>query len=358
MRFATAPYKHKIKPAAKGEANVGNLNTFLDKYHTLIFDMDGVVTSEQSYWTAAALTVWEWLYKDEKLVAAKMCRDAEKIRARVFCNDRLISLLKGKGVNSNWDLTYVVYAACRILDTHDFNAVYQWCEKLGDNILDEYPIISQKLEAVEGCNCDRNGELWIKLHNTFQEWVMGDELYREKYNCEPNLCGKVGLLQSEKPVIAKDALIEVMTALKATGKRLAIATGRPRDELITPLKSFGVYDCFCKDGIITQDYVIAAEYALGQNLTKPHPYIFLKAMLGKDYSDEKIVNGEYDRNMIKDVLVIGDAGADILAAKAMGADFCAVLTGVLQKAGKEYFCQQQAEYILDSLAEFVDRGDF
>ena len=37
------------------------LAKFLDKYDTVIFDMDGVITSEQNYWNCAALTVWEYL---------------------------------------------------------------------------------------------------------------------------------------------------------------------------------------------------------------------------------------------------------------------------------------------------------
>ena len=76
-------------------------------------------------------------------------------------------------------------------------------------------------------------------------------------------------------------------------------------------------------------------------------------MLGEGYDDAVIVSGNYEKEKIARTLVVGDAGSDILAAKAMGADFCAVLTGVSGKAAKSYFESMKSEYILDSIADFL-----
>ena len=62
-----------------------------------------------------------------------------------------------------------------------------------------------------------------------------------------------------------------------------------------------------------------AEKELKTTLTKPHPYTFLKAMCGTDYDNKRIIDDDYDKSKLKTTLVVGDAGADILAAKAMGA---------------------------------------
>ena len=85
------------------------LAKFLDKYDTVIFDMDGVITSEQNYWNCAALTVWEYLNYNsgQKINATECMQNISKIRSHVFSDDEMISVLKGKGVNSNWDLGYV-----------------------------------------------------------------------------------------------------------------------------------------------------------------------------------------------------------------------------------------------------------
>ncbi len=337
---------------------MGRLADFLNKYNTIIFDMDGVITSEQNYWTCAALTVWEWthsaaLYGDEQLDAKQMLADAAKIRAAVFSRDALIALLKGKGVNSNWDLGYLVFAVSLILNTRDFSEVMRYCESFDDNILNEYDSVADRLDAITGRSCARNEELWYEMVMTFQEWFLGDALFEKRFKRKSRLAGKAGLIHSEQPIIDKEVLDEIFKRLTESGKRLATGTGRPSNELIQPLKSFGIYECFAQDGIINHDHVMNAERILGCNLTKPHPYIFLKALLGESFDDSRIVNGDYDKELVKSALIVGAAGADILAAKAMGADFCAVLTGISGESARGYFEEQKAEYILASLADFL-----
>ena len=116
------------------------LKSFLSKYDTVIFDMDGVITSEENYWTSAALTVAEYMSMragadvDTEMY---MCR-ADKIREHVFCGDKLIGLLKAKGVNSNWDLGYVtVLCACIAGGEGDdiFTAELEYAKTLPDNII-------------------------------------------------------------------------------------------------------------------------------------------------------------------------------------------------------------------------------
>ena len=80
----------------------------------------------------------------------------------------------------------------------------------------------------------------------------------------------------------------------------------------------------------------------------------MKALYGTDYDDKRLVSGDYDKSKIAGTLVVGDAGADILAAKAMGADFCAVLTGIQGEKGREYFEENGAEYILPSVIDFLE----
>ena len=330
---------------------MARLADFLAKYDTVIFDMDGVVTSENNYWTASALTVWEYLFPNSSV--KEISDNAKQIREIVMCNDKLISLLKSKGVNSNWDLSYIIYAVCKIYNTTDFTVVMDICSSFSDNILDEYAIIGDKLTDVTGIDSTRNGMLWTDMMMCFQEWFLGDDLYFTTYNQQTKNPGKKGLIEEEKPVIDNKCLKEIFESLKNSGKHLATATGRPSAEIMTPLKNFGIYDCFDADRLINYDYVQLAEEALGKTLSKPHPYVFIKAMLGKDYPDSDIVDDNYNKEKIRRTLIVGDAGADILAAKAIDADFCAVLTGVSGKAAKSYFEELKAEYILDSLEDFI-----
>lgn len=337
------------------------MKDFLDRYDTVIFDMDGVITSEQNYWNSAALTVREYLsgkkyFGAEELDAAKMSADALRIRAEVFSGDRLINELKSRGVNSNWDLGYVTVLISLICGSDAPEAILEYARSLSENILDEYDRLAEAAAEVLGRDktyTERNGELWTAMRDCFQEWFLGERLFTEQYGREPAEHGKPGLLNSERPIIPMDKLVELLKELSAE-KRVCTGTGRPYAELITPLRAWDVLKYFAPDGLSNYDHVAAAERACKETaLTKPHPYMFLKALYGIDYDDARLLAGDYDRGAIERTLIVGDAGADILAAKAMGADFCAVLTGVSGESARGFFEELGAEYILPSAAELL-----
>lgn len=322
------------------------LKDFLNKYDTLILDMDGVMTSEQRYWDAAALTVYEMLYSDEyfgdsAIDFKKVSDNTLSIRKEVFFDDELITVLKKKGVNSNWDLAYVTLAFSLI---YGKNMVLEKAKAMGEDVLYEYEkiaqLLSQKLSKDIFCT-SRSGEFWKAIHKCFQDWYLGNDK-------------KEGLVFCEEPLFKTSKMESLLQELSLSGKRLCIGTGRPKDEIIIPLKKWNVIKYFDENAIITFDDVIKAEKEQGKTLTKPHPYVFLKALYGSDYPDEKILCADYDKDKIKSTLVVGDAGADILAAQAMGADFCAVLTGVSGKEAKGYFEELNSNYIFNSLLDLKD----
>lgn len=328
------------------------MKAFLDKYDTLIFDMDGVITSEESYWNCAALAVWEYM-RGGKINSAECMARLKEIRAEVFFNDELICVLKGKGVNSNWDLGYVTVLMawiCSGRDTVSLDGVLAYAKSLPDNIIEVYDTLSRRCHEAAGYDYRwllRNGVMWQTMQELFQEWLLGDKLCGHL----PMNAGKPGLLYREEPIVDKARLVKLLKEL-GSKKRLCTGTGRPYVEMIQPLSDWGVTDCFAKDGLCCYDHVRAAEKTLGCNkLTKPHPYMFLKALYGTDFDDGRLLAGEYDKTKIPRTLVIGDAGADILAAQAMGADFCAVLTGINGSAARGYFEKLNADYIIDSVLD-------
>jgi len=337
------------------------LKDFLNKYDTIIFDMDGVMTSEQSYWNSAALTVYEFLHSkkyfgNEEVDLKSLAQSVKTIRKEIFFSDKLITALKKKGVNSNWDLAYVTLAFYFIYG-NDEKEIFASVDAMSENILDEYEIIGKKLS--ECMNKDmgytkRNGGLWIEMFECFQEWYLGSELYEKTYN-KDSAKSKPGIIYNEEPIGATEDLQKLTRELVAAGKRLCAATGRVSEEIVPHLKRWDIYKYFDENAIITFDYVQIAEKRIkGETLTKPHPYMFLKALYGADYDDEKIVKGDYDKSKISSALVVGDAGADILAAQAMNADFCAVLTGVSGQEARGYFESLKSDYILDTVMNLLD----
>ncbi len=337
------------------------MKSFLDKYDTIIFDLDGVITNEQNYWDSAVLTVVEFLMSKRYLGSSEvdvkeMSDNVAKLRSEVFVNDELITFFKGIGVNSNWDLGYVIVLIALILDTTDFGKIYKYAKSLSNNILDEYDRLAEQAAYKAGLEYEytkRNGKLWMDMRDCFQEWFLGDKLFAEEYGRMPFEGGKQGLIYNESPIPDLDDLKALLGKLSET-KRLCTGTGRQYAEMKAPLENWGIMKYFSQNGLCNFTHVTEAEKKFdGLALTKPHPYMFLKALYGTDYDDVRLINGDYDKSAIEHALVVGDAGADILAAKAMGADFCAVLTGVSGKAARGFFEELKSEYILDCVLDMM-----
>lgn len=338
---------------------------FLQKYEYIVFDMDGVITSEQNYWDISALSVYELLnsksyYGSEALNPAVLLENVKKIRSEVFCSDKLITLLKERGVNSNWDLTFVVFSHMLSGRFASYEEVYRYIEKNPLPTYEMYESCSRTVSEALGLpysDCERNASVWLTCRDVFQEWYLGSEGFERTYGKEPRTRNKPSMERREVPVIDKDDIVTVLSTLYRDGKKLLVATGRSDSELSLPFKLWDIGKYFEKESLATYTKINLAEKRFAEKgeavqLSKPHPYIFLKALF-PNVSDEDILAGNYDREKIKKTLVVGDAGSDILAAKTMGADFFAVLTGVSGKRAEKYFIENKAEYIYPSIMGLI-----
>lgn len=326
------------------------LAPFLDKYDIILFDMDGVITSEQRYWDAAALAVYEFLNDDYEIDTTSLMKNVAEIRKKIFCGDKTISLVKERGVNSNWDLVYLVIAAAKILNTiEDFEKIHDYISNLNRNAFEMYDYFGANSPIGK-----RGDELYKLSIQYFQEWYLGDKIYKEIYKNEPKRSGKTGLVQGEQPILPLSQTKEIIKLIHDAGKKIGIGTGRVKYEIVTPLEHWGLSEFLDSNRLITYSDVEFAEAELKNvTLTKPHPFMFLKGMLGKDYSNEKLINSDYDKSLAETTLVVGDAGADMLSAQSANIPFAAVLTGISGLNAKGYFEQNRADYILGSIADFL-----
>ncbi len=305
-------------------------------YSKVIFDLDGVITTENTFWDAAALTTAEFL--GVPLLSPR------ELRAMLFYEDRLIRLVKNRGVNSNWDL---VYLAVAFWET-DGSALYAAIQREEGRAFELYEKAGKKLAEKTGQALEtvrRGGPLWQEMADSMQEWFLGsrtfEAVYKKKARGE-----RAGLWDKEEPIVEREALLKTLLFLKEKGVSLRIATARPLPEGREPLVRWGIFPYFDEEGAITHNFIRAAEEKSGETgLGKPHPYIFLKAYFGKDFPDEAILSGAYEKDF-SDCLIVGDAGADLFAAQKMGADFAAVLTGVSGREARSFFEENGAKYIL------------
>lgn len=320
------------------------LRSELSAYDVFLFDMDGVVTSEERYFDAAALSVWEILFGAENVAETE--RKTAEIRSRVYEGDKTIRMVKKFGVNSNWDNAFVIIAMAMILKTDDFGRIAQELRKLNLEAMDLYRYIEEKLGEPRG------GDLWQRSTDVFQAWYLGDKVYTERYGKEPKNGGRTGLMYLEQPLFPKEELEAVFNVMLQEGKKLGVGTGRVRPEIEVPLAQWDMLKLFDPERVITYTDIEIAEEVTGKSpLTKPHPYMFYKGCFGLSYDDKRIVAEDFDRDLISKTLVVGDAGADIFAAQAGGFPFCAVLSGIA--GDRAFFESNGADLILPDVRSMV-----
>lgn len=368
---------------------------------TVLFDVDGVFLSEERYFDASALTVWELLMSDnylglsgkESFPTSYSDEEIAAIRARVFINDDVLNFLKSRGMNANWDMIYMTIADQLIhlvsqlsaeareeakvilsgdIDREALGVLKRLFKKnpvkpdFGRFLHDFADTNATKQELITYLNDVAEKRLGIKTdvfkpksafwhvgEHASQEWYVGDSNIVSSTG-EPSVQpGKAGFLNDEVTLAEPKLIQRMFRVFKEKGLNIGIGTGRPRLETFEPFRYLNWLDELDQDHIVTADDVLQAEKAFdAAPLAKPHPFTYLAAFHGKN-SDlqlwtprepEKLENGQ-------EVLIVGDSLADLLAARQIGSRFAAVLTGLSGQKARKEFEEHHADYILDSVAD-------
>lgn len=336
------------------------------QFDTVLFDLDGVITGEYTYWKTAALTVYEYFYEDQELNCEYCYDNAEAISDRVFSYQKTITTLKSLGINSNWDLAYAVIMATDILKSEGWEEEDVFCrisefmeEKnvLAPELLD---VLAEEYEALfhypEGY-AKKGGEFYQEIVRKFQHWYLGDAAYSVAYGeAVQSPKGDRGLMDREEPLLGLEKTRALLSYLKDKGYCLGIGSGRPDVELYRPLDNWGVLPLFQEERIVGYDAVLEWQTVYHNRtgsqepLVKPHPFQYIKGAMGKEFTLDHLASHPDFRR----VLVVGDALCDLMAAKAAGCRFCAVLTGVDGKDARGFFEQMGADFILDDATCLTD----
>jgi phosphoglycolate phosphatase-like HAD superfamily hydrolase len=203
--------------------------------------------------------------------------------------------------------------------------------------------LARKWIGTDTATFGRSSQLWEETRLIFQEFYLGDE------NAKP------GYLQREEPIVSEAELIALLTELKGKDVELGIATGRPRHETLIPLTEMGVLKYIPEERIATATSVLEAEAAVpaARPLAKPHPYSYLRALRGASCSVDELLQENLPLN-VREVLIVGDSLADLLAAKALGTSFAAVLTGHEGERARGMFEQHGADHILKHVGQVAN----
>jgi len=371
---------------------------------TVLFDVDGVILSEERYFDASALTVWEMLHSEHYLglpgdafAAAPEEAVIRRVREEVFARDEVLSFIKGRGINSNWDMVFLAFGyqlvrlGRHLLDTdastvRDIFAAQidrKALQRLRDlarssqipfpidypafvSDFSRSPLVKSELLLhlntlvreyldVETELFSRNSELWQLCQETFQEWYLGDLLVQDSIGRPTAQPGKKGFLEDEIPLVDPAELRDILLVLRERGYALGIGTGRPTIETHVPLKALQLLDLFEANRVVTATHVLQAEEAYPElaPLAKPHPYCYLKGISGLATADATVLQTPLPLENGGEILIVGDSLADLLAARAIGCRFAATLTGLTGLEARAKFEEEKADYILNDVSEIL-----
>ena len=201
----------------------------------------------------------------------------EDIRTRVFLNDQILNQLKSLGLNSNWDMLFVVFSIHFIhllkqLDSETIRQVthvetfsvetlhelqsyndqfkvnyavplkfIQNSQSGKENIyleLEDYAKDQLNIENAKLFNL--KSPLWNLARAVYQEWYLGTTLYEKVEKLTPLSIPKSGFIYEEMILRPVEEIKTLLNDIKQAGFNIAIATGRPRTETIVPFESFGL----------------------------------------------------------------------------------------------------------------------
>ena len=330
----------------------------------ILFDVDGVFLSEERCFDVSAITVEELLTSEGIFLGCGTYIDFEndlndkkiqEIRERVFQHDKILNQLKSLGLNSNWDMLFIVFSIhlidlakqldqshrCEFLNSSTFNekTLFEMNKHLLHKEIDyEKPLevidsfrngkdaiyedlesyAKNQLEIDDTEKKKKKSNLWQLSKDTYQEWYLGKDLFNKVEEGTALLDFKKGFIYEEVILKPQEEIQLLLQHLKEAGYHLAIATGRPRTETIIPFESLGLKSYFDDEHIVTASEVLDAEsdYPEYQPLGKPNPFSYIATLNGNDRNRYKEYATHQENIVNKDeVYIVGDSLADLLSAK-------------------------------------------
>jgi phosphoglycolate phosphatase-like HAD superfamily hydrolase len=367
---------------------------------TVLFDVDGVLLSEEHYFDASGLTVWEMLISEKYLGLSKEKFKTEysetemaEIRAHVFENDQVLKFLKSRGLNANWDMIYLTFSyqlihllsqikekeaeqlnrwlskeidretlveIGKVLNNHPiqmnfahFIPDFRWSTETKQGLMSHLDVLAKEKLGIETTIFSGKSILWSVCEHVSQEWYVGDEHVLASTGRPSVQLGKKGFLANEATLSPSKEIGQFFEFLKSKGIDIGIGTGRPELETIGPFKHLDWLQYFDENHIITADEVLKAQKETNgdQSLSKPHPFTYLMGLSGKSHSVKECLETSLPIENGEEVLIVGDSLADLLAARQMGCQFAAVLTGLSGQDARSEFEKYEAKYILDTVLD-------
>ena len=329
--------------------------------------MDGVITSEDGYWRAAACALLDFAVR-----LGHPTPEGEDLPWQFTPDLAVIARAKALLINTNWDLCHLAAIALAMRlsapDSRNLQQLRQLDWKREQPVMLKWPkdfvpdLNSLVAEILRRPASDR-----LRVHGGT------GESHRRRPNCSrakaPSGSGSsstfrsgstagpggAGIVEDERLLREPDAIAATLCELRHAGWRLGIATGRTREELIPTLMRFELLRYFEDEAVVTHDEVAAAEAELGgtAHLSKPNPFPFSAGTLSPCPGARIALRLQAAPG---GTVIVGDTVADIAAAVTIGALPVGVLTGPGGERTRPVLTAAGARILIHRCARFAGRA--
>lgn len=367
----------------------------------VIFDIDGVLFSEENYFNVSALTIQEWLYDsmhfrlptETNLSQIKNnIGNISATRYYIWGQDKLINFIKSKGINSEWDMVHAYLCTVIGLMAKEYfsrsnekldifiknyddikNAglilmgltvpkaekILEYWESIFDTDIKGIKIFKVLLSDLKRYLNDTEwmqpqNSFWHMHKETFLNIYLGTDLFIKEFGKVPYNGRKEGFIKFDKSLAPAEKIKAMFQELKKEGYEIAIATGRKRIEVEIPFIQNNWKDEFNDNYIATvSDAEEIAKKEKCKIPDKPEPFIYYCAMFGRrsdnylNYLNENVIINQED-----EYIIVGDSVSDFLAANRIGVNFIGIV-GAHKSSGFETFLKKENAIFVDSVLDVL-----
>lgn len=331
----------------------------LKKYDTVIFEPDGVFTSNRHFLVCAVLAVYEMCHSNRyfgkiEMDCSSVAANHKQICDLMLCGGKISAVLEELGVDFPVDIAYILFSVIMGTGEHrDFTNVLSYFKYIDFHTTDLFDHSAHLLENIfSDVDCTRGGEIWQRIKTCYNEWLFGDELFELYADGRPLSSGKPSFILTDSLSVSIITLRDVLTTLKNHNKKIGLITLRSKEELMVSFRRWKLTD-FPSENIVTLDDIIAAGHLPNINMpTTPDTYSLARAAVGTKYSDSASAKGKYN-DIFSKTLVVSSSPVTLFEAQSLGMGFAAIVNDSADKSHKDMFRQLESDFTLESISELT-----
>ncbi|MBQ3053804.1 MAG: hypothetical protein IJC89_02735 [Clostridia bacterium] len=332
---------------------------FLNKFDNIVFEPEGVITSDSHRLLCAVLAVYEICnsekyYGKSSLNFSSIYSNQKQISDLLLCSGKLPAVFNDLGIDHPIDIAYVLISGILGLgERRDFLNIcnyFRYIDLHTPEIFEHSAVLLGR--CFPHIDCKKGGAFWQNIANCYYEWLYGDELYEAVFGEEPENKGKPSIISTEKLCCSITNLKDIFSVL-GNSHKLSLYSTRTRSEIAYFLNKFNLTDTFPIGSYICYEDIVDSGRLPNINTpAKPDVYPIARCAIGPSFSYDSYFKGKYDSKLLR-TLVVSSSEISLFVSQTLGAGFAAVVDDPTNKVRRDIFRHLEADRVFHSISDLI-----